>query len=178
MASIGSLPIVGTGPVLTEAQAKIVDRLKSISGASGYGGKRTTAEATAAIAINLPALQLAAGSAEATGDVQGARYVARQTKKLADDLRSALKDAAAVPGGSAGAAQASNSDQLATTAKQLKLLLVQSRIALAQPLAQQQSGPALRSAVDNDLRAGEKAVQALEAQLRGTGGGRAVNIRA
>ncbi|MBI1776955.1 MAG: hypothetical protein HYR63_16575 [Proteobacteria bacterium] len=176
MATIGSLPTGSSGPVLTEAQAKILDRLKSISGASGYGGKRTTAEATAAINIDLPALQLAAGSAEATGDVQGAQYVARQTKKLADDLRSALKDAAAAAPVNAGAAQGSSSDQLATTAKQLKLLLVKSRIALAQPQAQQ-SSPALRRAVDVDLREGEKAVQALQAQLRG-GSGSAVNIRA
>jgi hypothetical protein len=158
MATIGPLP---TNLVLTDAQRTVLDRLKSVASAGNTVGARTPTQALDAIKINGPALQLAAGSAEATGDLQGARYVARKTKDLADGLRAALKDASS--------AQAVPADQLQTYAKQLKLFLVKARIALVSPFAAQ-SGTQAQQRAELDVRAGEAALKALDAQLKSSAG--------
>jgi hypothetical protein len=165
MATIGSVP-ASSGPVLTDGQAKILNTLKSIARTPGDGAKRTTAQAVDAVRINLPALQLAAGSARATGDLRGARYVAGQTKALADDLRSALKNAGAAPTGDSPGPEAPTAKEIATIAKQLKTLLVKARIALLQPQTQQ-SNPAARRAAESEVRNSETSLKALEAQIGG-----------
>ena len=77
MVTLGS---VNSGPVLTESQTKILNTLKAAARGTSASAKRTATQVADAFRINLPALQLAAGSAKASGDVHGARFVASQTK--------------------------------------------------------------------------------------------------
>lgn len=111
-----------------------------------------------AFRIRLPALTLAAGSAGATGDLRSARYVAGQAKTLAEDLRQALKNGGAANDG----APAPTEDQIKTITKQLNLLLVKTRIALARPQALQ-ADPAAQRSADNDIRNAERSLKALQA---------------
>lgn len=163
MAAIGPIP---AGPVLTEAQAKILNTLKAAAGSGGTSGKRTTAEVVDAFRIHGPALQLAAGSARATGDLRGAQYVAGKTKDLADGLRAALKAAAEAPAGSTPDPRAPTADEVKTIAKQLKLLLVKARIALLNPNAQH-ANPAAQRAAEAAVKTSETSLKALEAQIGG-----------
>jgi len=175
MTTSGSIPPKLGPPVLTEAQAKALSTLKSIARSTASGSQRTTAEVADAVRISLPALQLAAGSASATGDVRSARYVAGQTKALADDLRSALKNAASGEG--SPDAKAPSQEQIQTMTKQLKLLLVKARIALAGPQGRLIDATQRQSA-ETALRSSESSLKALEAQV-GLGGKKgSVDIRA
>ena len=173
MAAIGP-----TAPrlVLSEAQAKILNTVKAAAGNIGTAGKQTTTEVADAFRIHIPALQLAAGSAKATGDLHGTKYVASKTKELADGLRSALKTAAEAPAGSAPDARAPTADEVKTIAKQLKLLLVKARIALLNPNAQH-ANPAAQRAAETAVRASETSLKALEAQIAGNRKS-AIDIRA
>lgn len=164
-----TLGTVRPAPVMTEAQTKILNTLKAAARDPGAGAKRTATQVADAFKISLPAMQLAAGSAKATGDVRAARYVASQTKILADDLRTALKNSGETPTGEAA-------KQLATVAKQLNLLVVKARVGLYHQMAQY-TDPGSRRAADSELRGSETALRALEAQIRGTSK-RGVDIRA
>jgi len=164
MAASDSIPTKLGPPVLTEVQAKALSTLKSIARSNASAGTRTTSEVADAVRISLPALKLAAGSASATGDIRGARYVAGQAKAFADDLRSALKNGAGQPAD----AEAPSQEQIKTMTKQLKLLLVKARIALAGPQARYLDG-ASRQSAETAMRSTEASLKALEAQIGGVG---------
>lgn len=163
MAAIGP---TSAGPVLTEAQAKILSTVKSAAGSVGTSGKRTATEVADAFRIHLPALELAAGSAKATGDLRGAQYVAGKTRELAEGLRSALKAAGEAQAGTSPDPRAPTADEVKTFAKQLKLLLVKARIALLNPNAQY-ANPAAQRAAESAVKDSETSLKALEAQIRG-----------
>lgn len=163
MAAIGSIP---AKLVLTEAQAKILNTVKAAAGNVNSGGKQTTSEVASAFRIHMPALELAAGSAKATGDVRGAQYVAGKTKELADGLRSALKSAAEAPVGGKPDPKAPTAEDITTMAKQLKLLLVKAKIALLNPNAQHANAMSQKAA-EAAVKTGETSLKALEAQIVG-----------
>ena len=165
-----TLGTISPGPVLTESQTKILNTLKAAAHNPGAGAKRTASEVAGAFKISLPALQLAAGSAKATGNVQGARYVASQTKILADDLRTALKNSGETPTGE-------GAKQLQAVAKQLNLLVVKAQVGLHHPQAQY-SNPASRRAAESELRESVAALRALEAQIGGKPAKSGIDIRA
>ncbi len=163
MAAIGSIP---ASLVLTEAQAKIFNTVKAASGNISSGGKQTSGGVANAFRVHMPALELAAGSAKATGDVRGAQYVAGKTKELADGLRSALKSAAEAPAGGKPDPKAPTAEDITTMAKQLKLLLVKARIALLNPNAQH-TNPLSQKAAEAAIKTSEASLKALESQIRG-----------
>jgi hypothetical protein len=159
---MASIATVSASPVLTEAQAKILNTVKAVAGNTGGAIKRTTAEVADSVRVNLPALELAAGSAKATGDLGGARFVAGKTKELADSLRAAIKNSDSLGPLSP---QAPSPEQINTIAKQLKLLLVKARIALLNPNAQA-SGAGSQRAAETAVQTGEAALKALENQIK------------
>jgi hypothetical protein len=165
-----TLGTVGPGPVLTESQTKILNTLKAVARDTGSGAKRTAGEVADAFKIGLPALNLAAGSAKATGNVQGARYVASQAKSLADDLRTALRESGETLTGE-------GAKQLQAVAKQLNLLVVKAQVGLHHPQAQY-ANPASRRAAESELRETLTALKALEAQIGGKPAKSGIDIRA
>lgn len=165
-----TLGTISPGPVLTEAQAKILNTVKAAARDPGTAGKRTAGEVANAFKISLPALNLAAGSAKATGNVQGARYVASQAKILADDLRTALKNSGETPTGE-------GAKQLHAVAKQLNLLVVKAQVGLHHPQALY-ANPASRRAAEGELRESMTALRALEVQIGGKPAKSGIDIRA
>jgi hypothetical protein len=162
-------------PTLTEAQAKTLATLKTVA-ASGrsVASAQTAAEAAASARIKLPGLLLAAGSAAATGDIRAAQRVARETRILATSLRSGLNQGQAIATQNGDTQPpAVSADDAKTLFKQLKLALVRAQIALVQPYAQPPDA-SVRRAAEAEIRQTERALAALEAQLRG-GGSRKAN---
>jgi hypothetical protein len=159
-----------TPPVLTETQAKTLATLKAVAASTrAPSADQTLAEAAAGARIKLPGLILAAGSAAATGDIRAAQRVARETRILATSLRSGLDQSKATAGQNGQPTPpAVSADDAQKLFKQLKLALVRAQIALVQPYAHPPDA-SIRRAAEAEIRQTERALAALESQLRGGG---------
>jgi hypothetical protein len=157
-------------PTLTDVQAKTLATLKAVAVSTrAPSAGQTAAEAAAGARIKLPGLLLAAGSAAATGDIRAAQRVARETRILATSLRSGLDQGQATAGQNGQPSPpAVSADDAKTLFKQLKLALVRATIALVQPYAHPPDA-SVRRAAEAEIRQTERALAALEAQLRGGG---------
>jgi hypothetical protein len=157
-------------PTLTDVQAKTLATLKAVAASTRAStAGQSAAEAAASARIKLPGLLLAAGSAAATGDIRAAQRVARETRILATSLRSGLDQGRATAGQNGQPSPpAVSADDAKTLFKQLKLALVRAQIALVQPYARPPDA-SVRRAAEAEMRQTERALAALEAQLRGGG---------
>ena len=186
-------------PPLTQDQSEALDRLDAIRADLKDAPKKAAAAKVAYLRHKMAAIQLAAGTASATGDLRFARSAIHDMRALVKDLTRALKDAGMVQGPPAkgaatpdaatdatgrGAAEPepAKADQAHDDArefvKELKKIISKLRVALV--AAQIRGGdPQAVKEAEKNLRDGEKELQSLSSSLSAKSlSGHAVDLRA
>lgn len=92
----------------TEAETKLDEVLSAMKRSAENGGAEAARQKLERIKAKLKMLELAAGSAAASGDAKAARAVARQIQQAAKEMADALRGAGGGAGGGSGGAGSAN----------------------------------------------------------------------
>ncbi len=92
----------------TEAETKLDEVLSAMKRSAENGGAEAARQKLERIKAKLKMLELAAGSAAASGDAKAARAVARQIQQAAKEMADALRGAGGGSGGGSGGAGSAN----------------------------------------------------------------------
>lgn len=177
----GALDRLKQRPPLTEGQSAALDRLSAIGTDLKDAPKKAAAAKVAYLQNKMRAIQLAAGTASATGDLKFVRSAIHDMRALVKDLARALKDAGIAGGPAAKGAGASDpaappvadpasaeQDQASENArelvKELKKIVSKLRVALVAAQIRGEDPQAVKEAEKN-LRDGEKELQSLGSSL-------------
>ncbi len=181
-------------PPLTAGQSEALDRLAAVHADMKEAPQKAAAARVAFLRNKMMAVQLAAGTASATGDLKFARSAIHDMRALVKDLTRALKDAGMTQGpataGSAdpaapappplpAPAEASQAQDAARElVKELKKVVGKLRIALVAAQIRGAAPEAVKEAEKN-LRDGEKELQSLSSSLSAKSlSGHAIDLRA
>lgn len=178
-------------PPLTAGQSEALDRLGAVHADMKEAPQKAAAAKVAFLRNKMMAVQLAAGTASATGDLKFARSAINDMRALVKDLARALKDAgmtqgpaaagstaAAPPPEPAPAESGQAQDAAGELVKELKKVVGKLRIALVAAQIRGADPEAVKEAEKN-LRDGEKELQSLSSSLSAKSlSGHAIDLRA
>ncbi|MSP48581.1 MAG: hypothetical protein EXQ95_04565 [Alphaproteobacteria bacterium] len=195
--AVAALARLKQRPVPTEAQADALVRLETVRAEMQDAPAKAAAAKVAHLRNKLMAINLAARTASATGDLKFARSAIADVRALAKELAQALKDAGLIKESGVLAGAKAKDESTATTkettgeadtgeareggrelVKELHKIVAKLRVALIAAQIRGASPQEIKD-VEKQLRDGEKELQSLNGALGAKAGGeRVVDFRA